>query len=265
MNPRSDDTREKYEQALYDTVAQHKSRRAIETSTRMARRAIVMRALTSFRPRRSSLGTLVDLGCGNAPTAVYAAELYDRYIGIDFSREMIEIGDRLTSHLPNVELRIGNIRNSTELPNGIADTVLIYGALHHMTDLESIMESITRVAKPGAHFIAIEPHCGNPVINFARYCRKRLDETYSNEQVFFTEKQLYEILSFARLEKPNVSYISYFSQPFAQIPFKPQWLAKGLSTGAIFLDSVIEPLMVGPLSKLSWLAVATGIYPKNLD
>ena len=265
MGPRSDDDREVYERNLYDEVAEHKSKRAIETSTRIARRAIVIRALTSLRPFRSSLGTLVDLGCGNAPTAVYAADLYERYIGIDFSREMIEIGKELTSHLPNIELQIGNIRNSAELPQCVADTILIYGALHHMSDLKGIMESIAQIAKPGAHFIAIEPHCGNPAINFARYCRKHIDKTYSSEQVFFTEKELYQILSFGKLEQPKVGYISYFSQPFAQIPFKPQWLAKRLSAGAIFLDRFVEPLMVGPLSRLSWLAVATGIFPEQSD
>ena len=253
--------RDAYEKAFYKIVADHKSRRAILPSTRIAREAIVLRALSPLTRNGNSLGTLVDIGCGNAPTAVYAAGLYDRYIGIDFASEMIGIARRLTEGIPNIELVIGDIKDSNNLPKGVADTILVYGALHHMTDMESVMASLTAIAKPGANFVAIEPHCGNPLISLARFCRKHLDRYYSQEQVFFSEAELYQILSLGRLKNTTVEYISYFSQPFAQVPLRPQALFQYFSRVAILLDRVIEPMMVGPLSRMSWLAVAYGQFP----
>ena len=57
----------------------------------------------------------------------------------------------------------------------MAGVILIVGALDQMTELETLMLSLTWRAKPGTNFVAIELQCGNPLIQSLRWMRMRLD------------------------------------------------------------------------------------------
>jgi SAM-dependent methyltransferase len=141
---------------------------------------------------------------------------FDRYIGIDQSEAMIEAARALTHDLPEAAFVHANVK-SEDLPVGVADLVLLVGALHHMTDIGDVIQSLTRLAKPGADFVAIEPHRGNPIIQAMRWLRVRIDREYSGDQHFFIKPELGQILADGGLTDVELSYRSFLTQPFAQV------------------------------------------------
>jgi SAM-dependent methyltransferase len=87
---------ERAEQRHYDTYAEH-----LDVIARIPRRDIVLRAACPVnKGRGGSLGCMVDVGCSIAASTVYLNGHFDRYVGIDFSRSMIEISRTFTAGVP---------------------------------------------------------------------------------------------------------------------------------------------------------------------
>jgi ubiquinone/menaquinone biosynthesis C-methylase UbiE len=110
---------------------------------------------------------ILDLGCGAGESAVYfslnGAEVY----ACDIAEEFIKVGE-LLSRKHNVSVKF-NIGNAACLPyaDGYFDFVYGNGVLHHVK-LQSAIDEICRVLKPGGRAVFIEPLCYNPVINIYR-------------------------------------------------------------------------------------------------
>src|SRR5262245_20590611 len=174
-----------------------------------------------IKARGGSLGCIVDVGCGIAASAIYLNGHFDRYVGIDFSRRMIEIGRIFTATVPNVELIHANIKDAS-LPCQIADVIYIDGALHHMKNLAEVMLSLQQLAKPGAWFIAREPQSANPLIQLLRKLRMRLDPSYSRQQTFFSRREIVALLEAGGLESVEARYQGFLTPPMAQVALHPQ-------------------------------------------
>lgn len=258
-----DDKIEESETRHYDTFAQHKTRRDVLLSSRIPRRDIVIRSVKPIVEKRGgSLGCVVDIGCGIGASAVYMNGLFDRYIGVDFSKGMIDIAHSFTAEIPNVEFMVANVKETT-LPAGCADVVYMDGALHHMTDLPRVMQSMTRIAKPGAWFIAREPQRANPLIQLLRWSRMRIDPSYSSDQRFFLKRELTELLAEAGLDNIEARYQGFLTPPLAQVVLHPQALFAPVSRAAVALEGVAEKAMLGPLGALSWNITVYGQFPNR--
>lgn len=251
----------KLEKEHYDTYAEHKTLRDTIKSSRLPRCAITRQAIKPILRKNSSLGVVVDIGCGIGPSAQYLNGYYTKYIGIDFSEEMIKIGKQFNEKINNVEYIVSDIK-SKDLPTNIADTIIMDGALHHMDDLNSVMQSLKRIAKPNAYFMAREPHRGNPFFQVVRKIRMKIDKSYSSNQVFFSELELITLLKENNFSEIGVQYQDYFKTPFAQIVFKPQWIFLPLSRLSIIMDKILDVLLFGFLKRASWNIVIFGKFNK---
>ncbi|MBB54795.1 MAG: hypothetical protein CMF67_10530 [Magnetovibrio sp.] len=250
---------EEIDRALFDKISKSYARKDVVPSTRAARRAIVKRAMRPIIAERGGLGTVIDIGCGIGAQAKYLEGDFDNYIGVDYSHELIEIGRRTFADRSDIRFVEANVKN-LPFAEEMADVILIVGALHHMTDLETVMLSLTRIAKPGANFVAIEPQCGNPLIQCLRWMRMQLDTHYSSDQKFFSDRELHAILDFAPLTKTRVEYQGFLTPPFGQAGVRPQILFRPLSALARALEPVAEFICIGPLARLSWNAVCYGKF-----
>ena len=251
------DRRERSDRELFDRIAASYAKKDLVPSSRIARRAILKRAVLPLLSDGSRIGTVVDIGCGPGGQALHLAGDFDRYIGIDQSEAMIEAARALTHDLPEATFVHANVK-SEDLPVGVADLVLLVGALHHMTDIGEVIESLKRLAKPGADFVAIEPHRGNPIIQAMRWLRVRNDREYSGDQHFFIKPELEQILADGGLTDVELRYQSFLTQPFAQVILPPQWLTAPLSRFAAAAEPFCEAVIPG---RLSWLLVAYGKFP----
>lgn len=248
------------EQKHYDTFVDTKKLRDVIPSTRIARQFSIVNALRNVK----NVGILVDVGCGIAPTALYMDGKFTKFIGIDLSPEMIRVGREMTRDIKNVELIAKNIKD-VELAEK-ADTVFLNGALHHMTELDQVVASLISLAKPGAMFVAREPQNGNPIIQILRWIRKKIDKSYSEDQVFFSESDLESLLKRHGFSDISFRYQGFISTPFAQVPLNPQWLFRWFSKISVFLETCFfEKICIGFFKKLSWDFVVSARFPqKNL-
>ncbi len=252
---------ERRDRDLSDRIAPEYAQAYQVPSSTLSGRYIFLRALGPIFDANRELGVVLDAGCGIARAVDYLEGRFDRYVGVDHSEGMIETARRRVGERSDVELITASIKQ-LPVPDNIADTILVVGALHHMTDLPSVMASLKRVAKPGASFIALEPHSGNALIQFMRRFRKRLDSTYSADQVAFSGRELRDIAAAGGLVNAQTEYIGFVSPPFQYMRPRPQFIFRPLSKLAVVLDRCVDNLLFGRLRRLSWYIVLHGVFPK---
>jgi hypothetical protein len=93
-----------------------------------------------------------------------------------------------------------------------------------------------------------EPQKGNPLIQILRFIRKKLDRSYSEDQIFFSKNELKTIFQKNGFKIENIKYQGYFSTPFAQIIIKPSFIFNTISFIAIQIDKFIQRYLNNPLS-----------------
>jgi len=126
---------------------------------------ILYDGLFSLLPKDVPCGKLLDIGCG---TGIYFDALagHSQHIeAIDFSDEMIRIAREYCSqnNLNNINARKGSAE-MLEYEDESFDVVIELDALHHICDLEKTLAEVSRVLKPGGHFLVFEPNVSNPLI-----------------------------------------------------------------------------------------------------
>jgi SAM-dependent methyltransferase len=251
---------EERDRALFDRIAGRYARKDIVQSSALARRHQLFMALRPLLTQTTSLGVIVDIGCGLGASAKYLTGYYTRYIGIDHSAELVKAATLFHEGNPNVEFIAADILN-VNLPPHTADLILSDGGLHHMPDLDTVMTCLRRLAKPGAWFVAREPQNGNPFIQSMRWLRGRLDGDYSTEQQFFSETQIRELCRRHGLQQVDVSLQGFFIPPFAQVILNPQAISVPLSRLANHLDHTLNTYLPRPLRRLSFNLVVIGRFP----
>jgi SAM-dependent methyltransferase len=253
--------REIKDQALFDTIADQYAQKDIVPSSAIARQGQLLAALQPLLNQSTHLGTIIDIGCGVGAPAQYLQGLYERYIGIDQSAEMIEAACIFNQTRTGTEFLASNIKTVT-LPDHTADVILSVGALHHMSELDEVMECLVRLAKPGATLVVLEPQNGNPVIQGMRWLRGAIDQAYSDEQIFFSEEELNDLFTRHGIIDLNKTFQGFLAPPFAEVILPPQFITRHLSRLAILGDFWLQTYLPAALQKLSFNIIFTGIFPK---
>ena len=251
--------REQADRELFDRIASRYATKDIVVSSSLAREYQLLAAIEPVLGEIPNLGTLVDVGCGVGAPAKYLDGLYERYIGIDQSAEMIEAAIAFNRGNRRAEFLAQNIK-SRELPSNVADVVLSDGALHHITALDEALDALVRVAKPGAFLVVREPQNGNPLLQVLRWGRGIVDPSYSREQIFFSEKDLRELFSSHGVVDISVRFQGFLSTPFAQVVMYPQALIVPLSRVAVSVDRWLNAHLPAVLRRLSFNIVVIGRF-----
>jgi len=259
-SPANGMSRERRDQELFDRIARRYARKDSCASSALARRNKLFSALKPILEKSGTLGTMVDVGCGIGGPAKYLAGRYERYIGIDHSPELIELARACHGDNPRAEFIAANIK-SEGLPSRVADVVLSDGALHHMSELDKVLESLGRIAKPGAFIVVIEPQNANPLIAVMRGARKLLDPAYSRDQASFSWEDLRCLFLSAGISDIAVDYQGFFSTPFAEVVLFPQAVFIPLSRLAGALDRWLQGKLPVALKKMSFNIVVSGHFP----
>jgi ubiquinone/menaquinone biosynthesis C-methylase UbiE len=112
---------------------------------------------TALHMRRGH--TAVDIGCGpgtDLGRLADAVEAQGSVVGVDREPRMLDEARRRLADRPNVELRLGDIR---ELPlaDGSVDRARVDRVLQHVPEPATAMAEVRRVLRPGGLFGMAEP------------------------------------------------------------------------------------------------------------
>jgi len=165
---------------------------------------------------------------------------------------------------PRAEFIARNVK-SGDLPRNVADVILSDGALHHITELEETMDSLVRIAKPGAFLVVREPQNDNPLLQMMRWIRGIVDSSYSREQIFFSEGDLRDLFANHGITDLSVEFQGFLTPPFAQVVMYPQVLIVPLSRVAVRIDSWLNAHLPGFLKRFSFNIVVVGRFVKSLS
>lgn len=245
------------DQELFDRIAFSYMQKDIVSSASRARRYQLLSAIKAAIGQKN-LGLVIDIGCGVGAAAKYLRGNYKKYIGIDYSKSEIRLAKKFNSGNHRADFLSKNIKDIVLRQK--ADTILSIGALHHMTNLKSVFLSLRKMAKPGTTFLVIEPYQSNIIIQMMRYIRKKIDPAYSENQRYFTTKELVELFKKHHLKKIKIDYQGFFTPFFAQVVLHPQFITRHLSQSAILIDSCLNRLPFKIKKIISFNIVISGKF-----
>jgi ubiquinone/menaquinone biosynthesis C-methylase UbiE len=103
--------------------------------------------LQRFKPA----GVVLDVGCGTGHTALAAAKLGYRVIGLDLSSQMVEQSTQLLAREGFGERSSFKTADVENMPidNGSVDGVLALGLIEYLTDDARFVAEVRRVLRPG--------------------------------------------------------------------------------------------------------------------
>ena len=97
--------------------------------------------------------SVLEVGSGRGGGASYLTKYLKprSYVGIDISQTAVDLCNEI-HHLENLSFQVGDSEN-IPFDDGIFDVVLNIESSHCYGDMDQFMSEVTRVLKPGGHFL----------------------------------------------------------------------------------------------------------------
>lgn len=244
------------DRALFDRIAGDYLRKDLAPACSRARRRRLESSLRRIPwPDRP---TLLELGCGAGFTAAYLDGRLERYVGIDYSQQLIALG-RHHNEGRNVAFHAADA-HAIELDEPF-EVVLMIGVLHHDADPAHLLRRAVEHLVPGGWVVVNEPQPANPLIRRARRLRKSTDSGYSEDQVEISGHQLETLFEQAGLRSISVHPQGLLTTPLAEVVIPGQTFWTPIAAAAGVIDHLLETHASGVLRHLSWNLVAVGQKP----
>ena len=134
-------------------------------------RDLVARAYAKLFPDK--VDNLLDVGCGTGFYFPLLREHAENVTGIDVSTSMLEEARELIREKDLANCRVGEY-SALAIPfeDNSMDVVHSWDFLHHVSDLPQALSEISRVLRPGGHYVALEPNLLNPSITWYHLRRR---------------------------------------------------------------------------------------------
>jgi len=95
-------------------------------------------------------GRVLDFGCGNGSFTYMVSKYCDSIYGIDCSSIAI---DKAKKAYPKIGFQILGGNNKLPYDDESFDAIFIIDVLEHILDIETLLEEVSRVLKPGGHLL----------------------------------------------------------------------------------------------------------------
>lgn len=247
------DDHEQRDKKLFNSISAKYFKKDLYASSVAARRHRLLFSLSHFS--HNSMPRVLEVGCGAGFSVKYLDGRYSEYMGVDYSKGLIELAEKLNTQ-PSVSFKCVNIKDFND-PKKF-DLIFMVGVLHHFDNPVEVLQHILTLLKPGGKIIANEPQASNPIIQFLRKVRTKIDKGYSEDQIQFKPTDLNDIFEEVGLKKIKTFPQGFISTPFAEVVLKPQWLFRPIANFAVLIDENLGRLPIKLLTKLSWNTVIMG-------
>jgi ubiquinone/menaquinone biosynthesis C-methylase UbiE len=97
----------------------------------------------------------LDLGCGSGRHTVLLADRFEEVVAVDVSKTMLKLA-RAKRSRPNVVYVESDLHEVTPERDGPYDLVLSTHTLHHVTELEAILQQIRALVAPGGLAVLVD-------------------------------------------------------------------------------------------------------------
>lgn len=150
-NPDNEDSA--YQQAHYDEIHDAYTQNLTYPHTQEYMRHLDDALVAALQ--QESIGTLVEVCCGTGESFKLADGGFDGGIGVDISHKMLR-----TARSLHPDRKVSFVQGDAiclPIADGIADTVVMLGGIHHVNDRARLFSEVSRILKPGGRFIWREP------------------------------------------------------------------------------------------------------------
>ena len=238
--------RESDDKKLFDDIAVNYVKKDLTTYCRVARK---LRLVQSLKGIKQPIKKILEVGCGAGFSVEYLKGKFVNYTGVDYSENLIKYAKKHNSNT-GVKFECLNINDFN--PEFKFDVVLMIGVLHHMSEPEKVIKSLSRILNPDGIIVVNEPQAGNPLIGLLRKIRKNIDDNYSTDQVEFTEDEIYSMFKKCGHETKTFAQ-GVLSTPLAESRILPGFIGIPLAWIAVILDPILEKfLSILSFKKLTW-------------
>jgi SAM-dependent methyltransferase len=245
--------REAYDREHFDSIAERYCAKDIALSSRVARRRRLEQTIAAVPGQRFE--RVLEVGCGAGFGATYLRGRFDRYVGIDHSRRLIEVAlEKNSGH--GIQFESTSIADFE--PEAPFDLIFMIGVLHHLESPSVLLGRMIGWLRLGGFLVANEPQPANPLIRIARRARTRVDGAYSSEQEEICADDLRSLFEGAGFENIEITAQGILSTPFAEVVLKPDRLMEPLARAACAVDGVLEKGSSSWLKRFSWNLIARG-------
>lgn len=251
-----DQDRARRDRELFDAIALKYAKKDIYPPSRRARALRFVQTLNKIHLNNQS--DILEVGCGAGFTAEYLRGRYGTYTGLDYSQELI-LSAQQRNRFSNASFQTADFFDYQT--DHLYDVIFMIGVLHHMSDLPAALEKCLYLLKPGGFLVVNEPQDANPLFQYLRQVRTKMDKSYSAEQEQLDEAQLLKLFRSSGFLKTLSYPQGFFSTPFAEVMLSPQWLMNPISQAACLVDQVLEKYLSGIMSKIAWNIVVCGQKP----
>ena len=237
---------EQKDKELFDRIANKYAKKDQINYCRVARK---LRLDSTLRNTLKPINSVLEIGCGCGYTINYLPNQINKFVGIDYSKELIKYAKRYNSK-NNVEFICQNIKDFQSKDK--FSVILMIGVLHHVPEPKNLLLHIKQFLKKDGAIIINEPQRGNPIISFLRYIRKQFDKDYSSDQVEFSEQELISMFEDSGFNV-NVFPQGFLTTPFAESTFIPRVIGLPVIYILRILDQFFERIFNNKfLRKLAW-------------
>jgi len=230
--------REKEDKELFNSISEKYAEKDIYLVSKEAR-AFQIHCMMNFLEKEfkiSKFKNIIEVGCGHGANSEYLQGHYQNFLGVDYSTELIKIAKARYSN-SNSRFAVDNIKEIEK--HGKFDLVVGIGILHHVDNLEEVLEKLKEIGHEKTIFLFYEPQSGNPIIQILRKIRVWIDSNYSGDQVFFEKQELAQIIQDLGFKNIKTRYNGYLTPPFAQVIMKPLFLFRPLMKLSKTVDKIL--------------------------
>ena len=217
-------------------------------------------------------GPALDVATGTGDIAISLSKIsaFSKIIGLDFTREMLEIAKR-KSQQPNLTERLNYIVGDAHaLPfsnNQFVSATVGFG-IRNFTDIPKALTEISRVLKPGGSFICTEALRHNPITHW--YRSKTVNgKTWMGRTVYLRTKYEFEhilgvpeiMLGKKYFESVSIRFFHLFA--LGAVPFRKTFFFSFLLSLLEGLDNIV--LRIPYIQRLAWVGVIEYKNPIQSD
>lgn len=156
---------------------------------------------------------VLDLGCGDGTTAIPAAKLGAKVLGVDIAKNLVDAGNKRIQEegLTNCKIQEGDATNLKELQDEQFDVVVsIFGAMFAPKPFEAAKEMV-RVTRPGGKIVMGNWIPGDPtlvaqILKISSAYTPPPPEGFISPMLWGVESHVIERFEAAGVPKENISF-----------------------------------------------------------